>query len=339
MSGLKKMPLRKYLFFIAWLITIANFGWQIAGRGIIHSQSYNLMNHVMIVICTITLIMWFPVPLHDHPNEKEQIKWGRFIIVSILTTIILVLLNDYFGQYLVYVLIAVAIVGIIIIKPRLTMREISYALILSLVVGITGLGNPFVEKPFFGSILQFLLVLTSVLAGWALLRLSGLAKMGIGISSFLSVGLRSSIIGFFQGILISLPWALNLIADGSHINEIWVCNWWQPLFAINPGISEEIWRGLLLVPLLFLLLRKFSNQRKAYIASMLIITFWFAYIHTPGGIEYIIMAIFWGTIYTLPLSFICLHKDLESAIGFHFGLDFMSLFAAYILNSGYLLSF
>lgn len=334
MSNAKSRPWRKYIFIIAWIISIANFSWQIAERGLDYYLTYNLMNHVMIVICTTTLLLWFSIPFQEHSSELSPTKWIWFILVVVIVICVLFFLNSLFSQELLFGIPFVAITILGIIKPKFTKKEVFYALALSLIAGVAELGDPLVNNSIVWSIQQFFIVSTSLLAGWALLRNSSIKNKGIGNSRFVSEGLGSSIYGFFQGMLISLPWALNLIGDGGHTNAYWVRNWWQPFFAINPGISEEVWNWLLLVPIVFLLLNKFSNTKKAYIIAILIISYWFAYVHTPGGIEYLFRAIMMGTIYTLPLSFICLHKDLETAIGFHFGLDFVVLFAAYMFNSG-----
>jgi hypothetical protein len=120
---------------------------------------------------------------------------------------------------------------------------------------------------------------------------------------------------------------------GGSESETWVRHWWQPLLAINPGIAEEAWGRMLPVPLLFLLLRRVSRPRKAFITALFIVGYWFAYLHTSGGIDELFSTITIGTLYVLPVSYICLHRDLETAIGFHFWLDFVKFAAAYLLNT------
>ena len=134
--------------------------------------------------------------------------------------------------------------------------------------------------------------------------------------------------------LLSLPWALGLVAMGGSDSETWARHWWQPLLAINPGIAEEAWGRMLLVPLLFLLLSRVSRPRRAFTVALIIIGYWFAFLHTSGGVNGLFSTIMMGTLYILPVSYICLYRDLETAIGFHFWLDFVKFTAACLLNTG-----
>ena len=140
--------------------------------------------------------------------------------------------------------------------------------------------------------------------------------------------------GFLQGMLLSLPWALGLVAMGGSDSETWVSHWWQPLLAINSGIAEEAWGRMLLVPLLFLLLSRVSRPRRAFTVALIIIGYWFAFLHTSGGVSGLFSTIMIGTLYILSVSYICLYRDLETAIGFHFWLDFVKFTAACLLNTG-----
>jgi hypothetical protein len=244
-------------------------------------------------------------------------------------------LRTVVGPPLLFGLPVVAVAVLAFLRPKITRRETSYALGLSLVAGVAGLGAGWVPfHPVVWSILQVLLVSTGFLAGWAILRHAGLLEQGVGYSRFLSEGIASALRGFLQGVLIGLPWALSLVVMGGSASETWVRHWWQPLLAINPGIAEEAWGRILPVPLLFLLLRRVSRPRKAFIAALVIVGYWFAYLHTSGGMDELFSTIMIGTLYVLPVSTICLHRDLETAIGFHFWLDFFKFAAAYLLNTG-----
>jgi hypothetical protein len=120
---------------------------------------------------------------------------------------------------------------------------------------------------------------------------------------------------------------------GSHQKESWVQAWWQPFTAIQPGIAEEAWGRVLLVPLLYVLLRRFAPTKIAFPVSILIIGYGFAYLHTPGGLGSLFDTLLIGTLYVLPVSYLCLYRDLETAIGFHFWLDFLKFMAALIMNT------
>jgi hypothetical protein len=296
---------------------------------------YMWLNLLMLLICTIALLWWLSCPLRDGSSDGACTRWGRFILIVVIAICVLFALRTLVGPPLLFGLPVVAVAVLVSLRPKITRQETLYALGLSLVAGVAGLGAgwaPF--HPIVWSILQVLLVSTGFLAGWAVLRHSGLLEQGIGYSRFLSEGTASALRGFLQGMLIGLPWALSIVVMGGSASETWVRHWWQPLSAINPGIAEEAWGRILPVPLLFLLLRRVSRPRKAFITSLVIVGYWFAYLHTSGGTDSLFSTIMIGTLYVLPVSYICLYQDLETAIGFHFWLDFVKFTAAYLLNTG-----
>jgi hypothetical protein len=180
-------------------------------------------------------------------------------------------------------------------------------------------------------ILQILLVVTGLLAGWGILRATGLYQQGVGQSRFLSQGTAAAFKSFLNGLLIALPWAFANVLLGASSGETWVKAWWQPLVALQPGIAEEAWGRILLVPLLFLLFRQVRQPRAAFTAALYVMAYWFAYLHTPGGIDQIVNTLVIGTLFALPVSYLCLYRDLETAIGWHFGVDFVKFVFAFIL--------
>ncbi len=228
-------------------------------------------------------------------------------------------------------LIAAAV--LLVLKPQVDRRELLYVLALALLAGITGLGAGWIQwiSPAIWGALQFLLVPTSLLAGWAILRHTGLYQENVGTSRFLDRGGGAALGAFLAGVLISLPWAfLNVLSGGAN-QDTWVHAWWQTLIAIQPGISEEAWARILLVPLLFLLFRRVSQPRPAFTAALFVVAYWFAYIHTQGGLEGIPSAVILGTLFSLPVSYLCFYRDLETAIGWHFAVDFIKFVFAFIL--------
>jgi hypothetical protein len=326
---------RGYMFSVAWIVTTAVFGWQLLQRGHTFDSPHMWLNLLVLLICTMALLWWLPCPLRDGSSGVARTRWGRFILVAVIALCALFVLRTVVGPPLLFGLPVVAVAVLAFLRPKITRRETSYALALALVAGVAGLGAGWVPfHPVVWSVLQVLLVSTGLLAGWAILRHAGLLEQGIGYSRFLSEGAASALRGALQGMLIGLPWALSLVAMGGSVSETWVRHWWQPLLAINPGIAEEAWGRILPVPLLFLLLRRVSRPRKAFIAALVIVGYWFAFLHTSGGMDELFSTIIIGTLYVLPVSAICLHRDLETAIGFHFWLDFVKFVAAYLLNTG-----
>jgi hypothetical protein len=330
---------RRYTFFAVWTVTTVVFGWQLLEREHAFDSPRTWLDLLMLLACAVALLWWLSCPLRDGSPGAARTHWGRFILIAVISLCALFALRTVVGPPLLFGLPVVAVAVLAFLRPKITRREMSYALALSLVAGVAGLGAgwaPF--HPAVWSVLQVLLVLTGFLAGWAILRRAGLLEQGIGYSRFLSDGIASALRGFLQGMLIGLPWALSLVVMGGSVSETWVRHWWQPLLAINPGIAEEAWGRILPVPLLFLLLRRVSHPRKAFITALVIVGYWFAYLHTSGGVDELFSTIMIGTLYVLPVSYICLHRDLETAIGFHFWLDFIKFAAAYLLNTAGLTS-
>ena len=180
------------------------------------------------------------------------------------------------------------------------------------------------------------LILFGLLAGWSILHRNELPQQGVGRSRFLAEGGFPAIRSFLFGILLGTPWALaNLVmgsADSSH--AAWVHIWWQPLIALNPGIAEEAWGRLLLVPLVYLLFRRVSSNRTAFSTALIVMAYLFAFLHTSGdGMSMLVSTIVIGTLFVLPISVVCLYWDLETAIGLHFWMDFLKyIFALFLFK-------
>ena len=326
---------RPYVFIAVWIPTTIIVGWRILAGDHTFDSPFMWLNLLTLLICTLILLWWLSYPLRDEPTDAVRTKWGRFLAVAVIAIAALFVLRTLTGPPLLFGLPVVAFAMLIFFRPSITRKEMLYALGLSLVAGIAGLGAQWVPfHPIVWSVLQVVLVSTSLLTGWAILRRTGLLEQGIGYSRFLSEGTASALRGFLQGMLLSLPWALGLVAMGGSDSETWARHWWQPLLAINPGIAEEAWGRMLLVPLLFLLLSRVSRPRRAFTVALIIIGYWFAFLHTSGGVNGLFSTIMMGTLYILPVSYICLYRDLETAIGFHFWLDFVKFTAACLLNTG-----
>ncbi len=136
--------------------------------------------------------------------------------------------------------------------------------------------------------------------------------------------------------ILSTPWALFNVAMGGSNNDTALRSWWQPLAAVQPGIAEEAWGRVFLIPLLFVILRGVARARTALTVAVLVVAYWFAYLHTPGGLSVssLISTLLIGTIYCLPISYLWLRRGLEPAMGFHFWQDFVRFGAAYVINQG-----
>jgi hypothetical protein len=325
-------PGRKYLFFAIWAIASLYFAWQLRHPPYSFNSRWTVLNLIVMLLCTITLLAWLPNPVPGEPADTPA-KTGLFVLLLLVSIggLFLIPFKILRGVLFFFPLIALAV--LFLLKQPIHRREILYASVLGVLAGITGLGAGWISwiTPATWGILQFVLVLTGLLAGWAILNHSGLRQNGVGTSRFLLLGIPAAIKAFLMGMLVALPWALMNVLLGGANGETWVRSWWQPVIAIQPGISEEAWARIFLVPLFFLLFRRAVRPRPAFTAALYVIAYWFAYMHTRGGLEGIPSAILLGTLYSLPVSYLCFYRDLETAIGWHFAVDFIKFVFAFIL--------
>jgi hypothetical protein len=325
-------PGRKYLFVAVWAAASIFFGMQLRQPPYSFDSGRTALNLIVMLVCTVALLAWTPNPIPRDAGDKRT-KKGLFALLILTVVMILFLIPLKWDRAFLFVLPLIAIAMFLLLKQPVDMREVSYAMVLALLAGITGLGAgwiSYITPPIWG-VLQFLLVLTGLVAGWAILRRTGLYQKHVGTSRFLLSGTPAAFKAFFMGLLISIPWAfLNVLMGGAN-QETWVKEWWQPILAIQPGISEEAWARILLVPLLFLLFRRVSQPRPAFTAALFIIAFWFAYLHSQGGLGGLPSAVILGTLFSLPVSYLCFYRDLETAIGWHFAVDFTKFLFAFML--------
>ncbi len=326
---------QRYLFLAIWGIATIFFGWQLIQRQYMFDSPLLIPNLVVMLLCTVALSIWIPNPIQEQPTERPTRK-GLLFLLILLSMGALFAVRDVVGRPLLFGLPVIAILILIVLKHPLEKREVLYVLALALLSGATGLGAGWITfvSPSIWAILQVFLVLTGLLAGWGILQRAGLQQEGVGKSRFLSDGAGVAFKAFMSGILIALPWAFLNVLLGSSKGETWVKAWWQPILALQPGIAEEAWGRILLVPLLFLVFRLVSQPRIAFTAALYVVAYWFAYLHTPGGVNAIPSTLIIGTLYALPVSYLCLYRDLETAIGWHFWTDFIKFVFAFILFRG-----
>jgi hypothetical protein len=326
---------RRYTFFALWILSTAGLGWQVLqGRHTFDSQT-TLPALLALLLCTAALLWWLPRSDLDSPSDMARTKRGRFALVVVLAVVVLFSLRTLVGPPLLFALPVLGLIILAALCPRSRRREVVYALLLALVAGVAGLGAGWVTFPsMVWAALQVALVWTGLLAGWGVLRHTGLLEAGVGRSLFLVEGSWPALQGLGQGILIGVPWALGLVLLGASNEESWVQAWWQPLAALQPGIAEEAWGRMLLVPPMFLIFAKVARTRVALTAAVVIMAYWFAYLHTPGGLDAVVSTVMIGTLYAIPTSYLWLRCGLETAMGFHFWLDFVKFAAAYLLNQG-----
>jgi len=242
---------------------------------------------LVLLPCTVILMCLVRNPIADEPVGRKTHKGRLFGLIAVVV-IALLLLQAVAGKFILFLLPVVAAVVLWLLKPQLDRQEWSYATLLALIAGVTGLGAEWISfiTPVQWGFLQVPLTLLSFLAGWSILRRFGLLQRGIGRSRFLTAGMWPAVQSFLLGILLGTPWALANVVMGSAegAGSAWVESWWQPLIALQPGIAEEAWARLLLVPLVFLLFRRVSPNRTAFSTALIVMAYWFAYLHASGNL-------------------------------------------------------
>lgn len=330
---------RRYTFLGFWLLSTVALGWQVAQERYTFDSQPTVPALLALLFCTASLLWWLAGSASDAPTYTTRTRHGRFVLVVILAVGVLFALRAFIGPPLLFALPVLGLVVLALLRPRLSRQELVYALLLALVAGVAGLGAGWMTfSPLTWAALQVVLVLVSLLAGWSLLCRTGLWQADIGPSLLLTAGPVPALCGFARGVLVAVPWAFGLVVLGAANQETWVQSWWQPLTAIQPGISEEAWGRVLLVPLFFLVLRLVALGRTALTSAVIIMAYWFAFLHTSGGSEAIVSTVMIGTLFALPTFYLWLRRGLETAIGFHFWLDFVKFVVAYLLNHGLWLS-
>jgi hypothetical protein len=325
------------VFAAVWLLANVVLTWQLtAGQA---SFSFDSIWIVVLVLLPCNVILMYSIrnPIADEPAGRETDK-GKLLGLIAVVAISLLLIQVLAGESILFLLPVGAAAILWWLKPQLGKQDWSYATLLALTAGISGLGAEWISfiTPVQWGLLQVPLTLLSFLAGWSILRRFGLLQQGIGRSRFLTAGTWPAVRSFSFGILLGTPWALANVVMGSAEGgrSAWVESWWQPLIALQPGIAEEAWGRLLMVPLVFLLFRRVSPNRTAFSASLIVMAYWFAYLHTSGNlVSALVSTLIIGTLFILPLSIVCLYHDLETAIGFHFWMDFLKFaFALFLFN-------
>lgn len=137
------------------------------------------------------------------------------------------------------------------------------------------------------------------------------------------LGLRS----FALGCLLALPAALLNNLGELHSQDAWLVHNWQVAYAIVPALAEEAWARLLLVPLCYALLRAAAPQRPRLALWMALLASVFAHGYAHTGIDPFGILI-GSLLYSLPAGLLLVRRDFESAVGYHFLVDFARYLAA-----------
>jgi len=185
-----------------------------------------------------------------------------------------------------------------------------------------------VETIFQGNVIGGLVlgavIAPQVMAGIVLLASSRLAR----VWSY-DGRLRSAGRAFALGCLFAVPPTLmnvsGMTAEMAGAAEASFESVWQAFFALQPALLEEAWARLFLLPLLYVAFRSApcATTGRALSFALLVSVAAHGLAHAPQSIATVTNALFSALVYGVPLALLFLRRGLESAIGYHFFIDFV----------------
>lgn len=205
-------------------------------------------------------------------------------------------------------------------RSQLTTRMILVGLVATVIAGggTLFLGNGDLSWAILEGIATFPLFTGGVL----LVNRTNLACVRILQREYL-IGARS----FLWACVLAVPAALFNLLGNLQQGDTWIVHWWQPLYAIVPGVVEETWARLFLTTFCYAVLRPTTNTRpgRAIISAILIGALVHGFAHTginPIGI------IIGSLLYSVPTALLFIKCDFEYAIGYHFLIDLVRFLAS-----------
>jgi hypothetical protein len=321
---------RSYFFLAVWFLTIIVNAMMVSAfqgteaaeaEALVGTASFLVM--AMLLICTAAFLYWLPGPDSVTTNNPEQTDYARFLGVLLLMAVSIFLLTAAVRQLLLFGLpvVALAVLWSLQLSPSPAVWR--YALGLGVLAGLASIAAGWVTiAPWLWTPLQLALVATCLPAGWALARYIGLAETHLGEIHWLTGDSRAALKEVGAGFVLAIPWALGLVTIGGLSQaDSWVTQWWQPLAAVQPAITEVAWGRALAIPLLILFLRRTATPRLAVTAAVLLNAYWFAFLRTEPGLEGLLNSLLIGTLFSLPAAYLWLRRGFETAVGFHFALE------------------
>jgi hypothetical protein len=128
---------------------------------------------------------------------------------------------------------------------------------------------------------------------------------------------------FALGCLFAIPMALSNLNDSITTNALnWITQYWQPILALEAGILEETWIRLFIIVFIYALISSKTTKKYIPILTALIISsvfFGFGHSNYISIQNCLSLTILYG----LPMGILLIKKDFETAIGYHFMIDFV----------------
>ncbi len=167
------------------------------------------------------------------------------------------------------------------------------------------------------AVANLVLIPPAFTAGALLLRHAKLGQIHV-LEGKPAVGVQ----GFLFACLLAVPASLLNLLGNLQSQDTWIHRWWQPLYAIVPGIAEETWARLFLVAVCYAILLPATNQRPRRALVVAILTSVIAHGFAHTGIDSFGIVI-GSLLYSLPSALLLIKGSFEHAVGYHFMVDFV----------------
>jgi hypothetical protein len=311
---------------LAFWLTSAGSGiaWLLSGRDSLYpvAAAAGLL-FILTLIWHLTLSAPHAADLPDlEPSGVSRLGfWGRAGMIAL--GVLVVLLLGLLASSGLSLLTAVGLIalGIVTTLRREVSRRVAFAGLAA--GGMVGLGIRLLEDGQAAwAVLHIVVLPPTFVAGALLAGRSRLADVRL-----LTGQPWHSLNSAAWGCVLALPAALLNLAGNLQAGDAWVVHWWQVFAALNPAIAEEIWARLFLTTLVYVWLRPVTNDhpRRSLVAAVLLGAGMHAAAHT--GINPIGLVI-GALLYGVPAGLLFIKRDLEHAIGYHFGIDAVRYAAA-----------
>jgi len=288
---------------------------------------------MLFAMAYILVLIWWLARSHPKATERPDFSpiiklfnsyWIMLGLISILAVLAFILTGVVMGNgWIMFPLSTLPAVAILIAMRKQINRKVILA---GIIVSVAFFSVEFIFQPndAGGAVINALYIACQAWAGILLLNYTGLTKI-----QFYDGHILKALQSLCWGCVLAFPPALFNMAlmTSNRLTELdpRFNQWWKAFYALQPGILEETWARLFLLTLFYVLLRPRSPQKpqRALTAALIISVFIHGLAHYPQSLSDPVSAIFIALMYGIPLGLIYIKRDYESAIAYHFFIDFV----------------
>lgn len=320
----------KYSFLLVWAISTILLIINIIGE-------FSFIRYIKLinVIYIISLLAFIVSPklFRKFESSSEEIikikylKLWELVSVIIFIGCLIIFVGIKSSPFFVFVTVSI-IISIYILY--IYHKEISKTIfIIGLVVGVITILYSYSVSNKFISIVVFPIATTFYIAGSVLNKKYLLATVQIN-RLFFSKALKS----FFIGSLLAIPMSLSNLSDVlvTRPDSKWISGIWQSSLALPAGVFEETWFRLLVLTFIYAIIS--PKTKKLYI-PIIVSLFMSSFLHGIGHYPQIDFqnCINIALFYSLPLGVLFIWRDFETAVGYHFMIDFVRVVGGILIST------